>query len=995
MKRTILTLLYIIGSVAGAIAQSTQNYVKSQVRNTNNNLMTTYQYYDGMGRPFEKVEIGVTPSNSNLIWLTDYDGIGRESKTWLPYASSSSYVAASTVRTSAVSAYTDERPYSQTTYEASPLNRVTAVNGPGVMWQAHPQQTDYLLNTTTYPLNCKNYNVSISGALSVSGTYAANMLTIRKLTDEDGQESYEFRDKQDRVVLQRRMLTASTSADTYFVYDYRGDLCYVLQPEYQDNADISLYAFQYKYDARHNVKEKQLPGADPIKYAYDKANRLIYSQDGVQRQNNRATFMLYDIQGRLVLKGNCYKTTISNISSTFVNVTRGTSGGIGTSGYKTNISLSSPVVEEAHYYDDYDLVVSALGFGGYTFAIGNVCAKGLETASRIATLETSPKNHYAVYNYDIKGRNVGIVSSNYLSGGEMISTTYGYKEKPLKVSHFHSVSNNIPQTETINYTYDQADRLKTLTHKLNSNTAVSLQDNTYDNYGRLLTKNLMNNETVTYNYNIRNWLTNISSTNFSESLSYYNSPNPRFNGNISRQTWTTSGTIRGYDFVYDQLDRLTSATYGETGGLQTNKNRYNTTYTYDKNGNILTLTRKGLQDGGTYGLIDNLTLTYSGNQVTMIEDAASDPTYYGYFNFKDGASQSDEYTYDKNGNMTKDLNKNISSIQYNSLNLPSKVNFSDGKYLDYAYSAMGEKQSVNFSVLVAGGNYTYCDNFIYYNGALNKILIDGGYISISGTTPTYHYYLKDHLGNNRVVVNASGTVKQVTHYYPFGGYFGEGTGSSYQAYKYNGKEFERLVSEDWYDYGARHMSPNVGRFTTMDPMAEKYYNVSPYAYCGNNPILRIDDDGRIWDTVWDIGNIVYDVGAAIVNHATGNHEEAKENWEDAGFDLLAAAIPFVPAGTSKVLNGAKAVEKATQGNARKNVTKVFSTRKKALEARPKPHPIKPKQKRVTHQTKNKKGEGNKFKTDKGNQTPHLHDENHNNKKKDVIHYRVGSKKIKK
>lgn len=301
----------------------------------------------------------------------------------------------------------------------------------------------------------------------------------------------------------------------------------------------------------------------------------------------------------------------------------------------------------------------------------------------------------------------------------------------------------------------------------------------------------------------------------------------------------------------------------------------------------------------------------------MIEDAVSDPTYYGYFNFKDGASQSDEYTYDKNGNMTKDLNKNISSIQYNSLNLPSKVNFSDGKYLDYAYSAIGEKQSVNFSVLVAGGNYTYCGNFIYYNGALNKILIDGGYISISGTTPTYHYYLKDHLGNNRVVVNASGTVKQVTHYYPFGGYFGEGTGSSYQAYKYNGKEFERLVSEDWYDYGARHMSPNVGRFTTMDPMAEKYYNVSPYAYCGNNPILRIDDDGKIWDTVWDIGNIVYDVGAAIVNHATGNHEEAKENWEDAGFDLLAAAIPFVPAGTSKVLNGAKAVEKATQGNARK------------------------------------------------------------------------------
>jgi RHS repeat-associated protein len=98
-----------------------------------------------------------------------------------------------------------------------------------------------------------------------------------------------------------------------------------------------------------------------------------------------------------------------------------------------------------------------------------------------------------------------------------------------------------------------------------------------------------------------------------------------------------------------------------------------------------------------------------------------------------------------------------------------------------------------------------------------------------------------------VVVDASGTVKQVTHYYPFGGFFGESTGSSYQAYKYNGKEFERLISEDWYDYGARQMSPDIGRFTTMDPMTEKYYNVSPYAYCVNNPVNAIDPNGKeIW-----------------------------------------------------------------------------------------------------------------------------------------------------
>ena len=222
--------------------------------------------------------------------------------------------------------------------------------------------------------------------------------------------------------------------------------------------------------------------------------------------------------------------------------------------------------------------------------------------------------------------------------------------------------------------------------------------------------------------------------------------------------------------------------------------------------------------------------------------------------------------------MTKDLNKNISSIQYNSLNLPSKVVFSDGKYMDYVYSATGEKRSVTYNVLSSNGSYTYCDNFIYYNGDLNKILVDGGYISISGTTPTYHYYLKDHLGNNRVVVDASGTVKQVTHYYPFGGFFGESTGSSYQTYKYNGKEFERLISEDWYDYGARHMDGM--RFTTIDPMAEKYYDISPYVYCGNNPVNAVDPDGSV------IRPTLY----RYVNgrgHAVGSYYRSSKKYYDA------------------------------------------------------------------------------------------------------------------
>ncbi len=134
-----------------------------------------------------------------------------------------------------------------------------------------------------------------------------------------------------------------------------------------------------------------------------------------------------------------------------------------------------------------------------------------------------------------------------------------------------------------------------------------------------------------------------------------------------------------------------------------------------------------------------------------------------------------------------------------------------------------------------------------------------------------NFYLTDHLGNNRVVAGAGGTVEQVNHYYPYGGLTGESTGGSVQPYKYNfsielgkrklacssereknrqkvnGKELERMNGLDLYDYGARWMDAALGRFTTIDPMCEKYYDISPYAYCAGNPVNLIDPDGRIID----------------------------------------------------------------------------------------------------------------------------------------------------
>ena len=182
------------------------------------------------------------------------------------------------------------------------------------------------------------------------------------------------------------------------------------------------------------------------------------------------------------------------------------------------------------------------------------------------------------------------------------------------------------------------------------------------------------------------------------------------------------------------------------------------------------------------------------------------------------------------------------NLQYNLLNLPSRITYSDGRMADYVYSATGTKLSVTYTNGGTIKNNQYCGNMLYENGTLKQILIDGGYITFNGSTPQYYFYLKDHLGNNRVVVNASGIVEQVNHYYPYGGLMGESTNGDIQRYKYNGKDLDRMNGLDWYDYGARHMDGI--RFTTMDPMAEKYYGISPYAYCAGNPIRLVDPNGK-------------------------------------------------------------------------------------------------------------------------------------------------------
>ena len=761
----------------------------------------------------------MTASSSNLVTLQEYDVAGRAANSWLPIVSSAEYVAPASFKSSAPGNYgNDSRPYGQPVYEASPLNRTVKEYGPGAAWHGgHSVNTDYLANSTANAqLNCINYSVSSAGALTSNGSYASGQLSVVKTTDEDLNVSYTFTDKMGHVVLSRQMKGSETH-DTYYVYDDKGNLCFVLQPMYQSSANLDQYAFQYKYDGRNRCIWKKLPGAGYVEMVYDNADRLVFSQDGNQRALSTGNWMYYKYDGlnRLTEQGTCTNK-------------------VTTSG--TNVLVQ-------HFYDSYAFRSQA-GFNNSNFpddASGN--GKGALTAS-VATVLGSSNKIYTAYYYDIKGRVAKTVQSNLLGGYDVTATVYTFTDKPATVTHTHTASGKPTRTEMYTYSYDHADRLLKVEHTLGG-TKITLADYAYDNLGRLQSKSLHGSATnkLTYAYNVRSWLTGISGSKFTQNL-YYNTGNgtAKYNGSISSMTWKAGNesTIRGYKFTYDGLSRLMNATYGETAGINTNTNRFSENVTaYDKNGNIKTLQRYGQTAASSYGLIDNLTFTLGGNLLSRVDDAAAASAYNGGFEFKDGVKQANEYTYDSNGNLTKDLNKGISNISYNCLNLPSAVTFSDGSTIVYTYAADGAKLKTVHKI---GGTTTttdYCGNVIYENGVQKLLLTEEGYVTLSDGK--YHYYLKDHQGNNRVVINQSGTVEEANHYYPFGGVFA--SSGNVQPYKYNGKEYDGKKGLNWYDYGARHYDAALGRFTTNDRFSEKYHSLSPYQYGANNPVNTIDING--------------------------------------------------------------------------------------------------------------------------------------------------------
>ena len=176
---------------------------------------------------------------------------------------------------------------------------------------------------------------------------------------------------------------------------------------------------------------------------------------------------------------------------------------------------------------------------------------------------------------------------------------------------------------------------------------------------------------------------------------------------------------------------------------------------------------------------------------------------------------------------------------------------------EYRFAArMSQKELLEKSglglAIINHSQHKWCTDFnglfIISRGILDKFLFDGGYCTFKDGQASFHYYLTDHLGNNRAVVSEAGTVEQTTEYYPFGGIYGDvSTNSGLQPYKYNGKEFDHYLGLDLYDYGARLYDPALVVWTGVDPLADECGGISPYVYCGDNPISYVDNNGMKYD----------------------------------------------------------------------------------------------------------------------------------------------------
>ena len=895
-------------------------------------------FYNGLGYPEQVVRVGASPvSGRNVVTPVVYDAqLRADGRTYLPFVPQASSgiqeEPTATVLTQQAAywngAYSGEGAYaSSRTERTSALDRPESTLKPGSAWAngGHSVVYGYAANASD---EVRRYVLNAAGTLlSRSGYWNAGTLYKDTVTDEDGCAVTTFTDRLGRTVMQRRSPSTGVYADTYSVYDSWGNLAVVLSPEGNDqtedesdylfpqesdvnSSELAQYAYLYRSDAQGRIQMKKLPGKSPERFVYDRAGRLVMSQDGRQKDaGGWWTVFEYDALGREVRRG-LYRDTARSGEAA-----RAYWQGIGDAG--GTLPQAATVLYECAYGSYANAISDNLSFSavaGVTATPDLLRIRGLKTWEKVAVLDDdiTTVNGYVrrAFWYDTLGRPVQTVEKR--PDGTLLRTSskLGFRgEELVRVESFGNWS--LRTDNTFDDRLLLTESASTLSDSNQTYTSVQMSaEYTYDDLGRLVKTTYGNGVADSLSYDLRGWriAQNASignATFFSTTLHYADPPlgTALYSGNISAMEWMP-GPLPDYMYVfnYDKMSRLTGAT-DYVGEIRMEDESYTErNITYDLNTNLTGMVRRK----GTVSYMPH------GGQQTQT------------FSYTLAGNRRSGYTYDINGNMTADGSG--WTLAYNLLNLPASAEKNAGTSLlldgQWTYLADGTKIRASFGcpkdfapfIGNSAGNpvqslidtlivpdpgepiippvlndrqvktWSYVGPFRLYSeslttlNSLESVAAVGGRFVMDGSSLAQRYYITDYLGSTRVVLDNSGSVRERYDYYPYGEKIDVTVASSGNTdYLYTGKESQNaLFGINWYDSGARFQTTD-GIFTGIDPLAEKYYHISPYAYCAGNPVNVVDPQGDS-TVVYLARNAVYGAGHIAVAVSYSDNPQGAEQY---------------------------------------------------------------------------------------------------------------------
>lgn len=896
------------------------------------------QYLDGLNRPKQIINIKATPQGNDVVTPFEYDGYGVQTKSYLPIPQTSTGNGSFNTNptSNGTGFYGTSNFYSELVHDGSFLTKVSEKSNPGDEWALSSGNTlKSITDINKSSDNVRKYMITVSwddatkvvlSTISKINLYNEGELYKTVLTNEDNNRTITFKNKLGKVILIRKENNNAgniENIDTYYVYNFYNQLVYVIPPlaavkTVIDQSTLDNLCYQYRYDVNGRMVEKKLPGKgfDATSgiwqwdsFVYDKADRVILTQDANLQKQGKWMITKSDKFGRVIYTGVILGGTRNNMQNQAVNLsiiesedaTGFTKNGMQvyyTNNYFTNLET----VLSVNYYDTYPqgtptIPLTILNQEVLTQNASNlsISTKSLPTATYVKNIEDD--NWTKAYSwYDTKGRVIGSHSINYLGGYTKTEIKLDFVGAPITTATKHKKLASDNETVILeDFIYDDQKRLTQHWHQVNGNPKELLTENTYDAVSQLINKKVGNNlQSIDYAYNIRGWMAKINDPLALGSKLFgldIKSNNPsslgtaKYNGNISEVNWKTSsdGILKRYSYEYDALDRLLNAVYSESDMTLPPTNYFNESLTYDINGNIKTLKRFSKPSSGTTAeKIDDLNYIYQDNNFS---NKLNQITSNGTNNSSGYNALGKIFVYDSNGNMTSHGDKGINTINYNFLNLPNEVLTSTSYYIQpfkvyYTYKADGTKVQQKYIVRksdLAGGfemvetKTDYLDGFQYSpdtpcsfcsvgEPVLQFIPTSEGYFDFSNNRYVYNY--TDQVGNVRVSftkgTNGTPEVLEDNNYYPFGlKHKGAQKISSTKNYKYSFQGLEQQDGTNWYSCEWRNYDPSIGRFFNIDPMAELQPDMTPFRFGFNNPISVKDPTG-MYEEGGGMGGDYYD-----------------------------------------------------------------------------------------------------------------------------------------